>query len=77
VIHSFWVPALDFKVDAYPDHVNSFTFTLRDGRWLGHCAQLCGLYHAEMLFRIQAVPPAAFDRWLHSRGGSARAVSAS
>lgn len=75
VIHSFWVPGLDFKMDVYPDHVNSFTFTLRDGRWLGRCAQLCGLYHEDMLFNLQAVPPARFDAWLHARGGSATAVS--
>lgn len=76
VIHSFWLPGLDFKMDVYPGHLNSFTFTLRPGRWTGHCAQLCGLYHAEMLFRLEAVPRAAFDRWLRSRGGSAAAVSA-
>lgn len=74
VIHSFWVPGLKFKVDVYPDHVNSFTFTLRQGRWLGRCAQLCGLYHASMLFNVQAVAPARFDAWLHARGGSATAV---
>lgn len=75
VIHSFWVPGLDFKVDAYPHHINTFTFTrLHDGRWLGRCAQLCGLYHSEMLFYLQAIPPARFDAWLHARGGSATAV---
>lgn len=71
VIHSFWVPGLRFKLDAYPGHVNSFTFTLRDGSWLGHCAQFCGLFHAEMLFRLQAVPPAAFGRWLRAHDGRA------
>jgi cytochrome c oxidase subunit II len=76
VIHSFWVPGLDVKLDAYPGHVNSFTFTLRDGRWLGRCALLCGLYHDDMMFSVQAVPPARFDRWLHAHGGSATAVSA-
>jgi cytochrome c oxidase subunit 2 len=74
VVHSFWVPGLDFKVDVYPAHVNTFTFTLRQGRWRGHCAQLCGLYHAWMLFNLQAIAPARFDAWLHARGGSATAV---
>jgi cytochrome c oxidase subunit 2 len=75
VIHSFWVPGLRFKVDIYPDHVNSFTFTLPQGRWTGRCAQFCGVYHDDMVFRLQAVPVARFDRWLHARGGPAQAVS--
>jgi hypothetical protein len=28
-----------------------------------------------MMFHLQAVPVARFDRWLHARGGPARAVS--
>jgi cytochrome c oxidase subunit 2 len=76
VIHSFWVPALRVKMDAYPGHTNFFTWRLRQGRWTGHCAQYCGLYHYGMLFYLQAVPPAQFDHWLHARGGPARAVKA-
>lgn len=67
VIHSFWVPGIRFKMDIYPHHVNSFTVTLHDGRWVGHCAEFCGLYHDEMLFHLQAVPPAQFDRWIKAR----------
>lgn len=74
VIHSFWIPALRVKMDAYPQHINTFTMRLPRGRWLGHCAQYCGLYHYGMMFYLQAVPPAQFDRWLHARGGPARAV---
>jgi cytochrome c oxidase subunit 2 len=75
VIHSFWIPGLDVKMDVYPGHVNSFTLDLHDGRWPGRCAELCGLYHVDMTFSVQAVPPASFDRWLHAHGGSATAVS--
>jgi heme/copper-type cytochrome/quinol oxidase subunit 2 len=67
VIHAFWVPALKFKMDIYPGHVNSFTFTLRDGRWIGRCTQFCGLYHYGMMFYLQAVPREQFYRWLHAR----------
>lgn len=75
VIHGFWVPALKVKMYAYPQHVNYFTMTpLKPGRWLGHCNEFCGLYHYGMMFYVQAVPPAQFDRWLHSRGGPAQAV---
>lgn len=76
VIHSFWLPGLRYKIDVYPGHVNAFTMTLPDGRWLGRCAEFCGLYHYGMMFNVQAVPPAQFGRWLRARGGSAAAVSA-
>lgn len=75
VVHSFWIPALRFKMDIYPDHVNTFTMTVRTGRWRGRCAQYCGLYHYGMAFYIQAIPPAQFNRWLHAHGGPAHAVA--
>ena len=67
VIHSFWIPGLKFKLDIYPGHPNSFTFTLHNGRWRGRCAEFCGLYHTDMRFTIEAVPRAQFSRWLSSR----------
>ncbi len=71
VVHEFWAPVLDFKINAYPGHTNAFTITLtRTGRWIGRCAQLCGLYHYEMDFYVQAVPVAAFNQFLRSRGGT-------
>lgn len=71
VVHAFWVPYLRFKMYAYPGHVNSFTVTLaHPGRWIGRCAQLCGLYHYGMDFYLRGVPQAAFDRFLQANGGS-------
>jgi cytochrome c oxidase subunit 2 len=76
VVHAFWVPYLRFKIYAYPGHWNNFTVTLRhDGRWIGRCAQICGLLHYEMDFYVKAVPPATFDKFLHARGGSPMAVN--
>lgn len=75
VIHGFWVPGLRLKLDAYPDHVNTVSFVPPAGYWVGHCSQLCGLYHSEMMFRVRALPAAAFDRWLHAHGGPAGLVS--
>jgi cytochrome c oxidase subunit II len=76
VIHGYWLPYLRWKIYAYPNHVNTFTVTLsQDGKWIGRCSELCGLYHYEMDFYVQAVPPAQFDRWLAAHGGSATAVS--
>ena len=71
VIHAVWVPYLRYKIYAYPGHVNTFTVTLtHTGRWIGRCAQLCGLFHYEMDFYLQAETPAQFDRWLRAQGGS-------
>lgn len=75
VIHAFWVPYLREKMYAYPGHVNRFTVTLTSsGRYIGRCAQLCGLYHYEMDFWLQAESPARFGRWLRAHGGSAAAL---
>lgn len=71
VVHAFWLPYLRFKMYAYPDHTNTFTTTLpRTGRWLGRCAQLCGLYHYQMDFYVQVVSPAAFQAFLRAKGGA-------
>jgi cytochrome c oxidase subunit 2 len=70
VIHSFWVPAFRFKMDAFPDHVNSFVMTVpHPGIWLGRCAEFCGEDHAFMTFHLRAVAPAAYDRWIAARSG--------
>jgi cytochrome c oxidase subunit 2 len=67
VIHAFWLPAQRFKVNAYPGQVNTFTITFpKAGRWLGRCAEICGLYHFDMDFYLQAVPSAAFAAFLRT-----------
>src|SRR5436190_13061919 len=66
VIHSFWVPALRFKRDAFPDRVSDFDLVLDPGvTTTGHCAEFCGLGHDRMDFQVVSMDPAAFDRWLH------------
>ena len=67
VIHAVWMPQWDFKLYAYPGHVSSATLSIsRAGKWINRCAQLCGLYHYEMDFWLQAVPPATFQRYLRT-----------
>jgi cytochrome c oxidase subunit 2 len=76
VIHSFWIPAFRFKMDAFPRHVSSFVITApHPGVWLGHCAEFCGEDHAFMAFHFKALPAAAFRSWLTAR--EAGAVGAS
>ena len=56
VIHSFWVPAFLFKMDVVPGRDNHFTFTpTREGKFVGRCAELCGVYHSRMLFDVRVV----------------------
>src|SRR5512143_3137021 len=49
VIHSFWVPQLNGKTDAFPNHVNtSWIQANTPGTYVGQCAELCGAGHANM-----------------------------
>jgi len=67
VVHAVWVPQWRFKLYAYPGHVGNLTITIpRTGRWIGRCAQLCGLFHYAMDFWLRAVSPAAFKTFLRT-----------
>lgn len=68
VIHSLWIPQLRYKMDVFPDHVNTFTLTLdHEGRWKGRCAEFCGGRHYSMDFWVRAVSPRDYDRFLHGQ----------
>jgi cytochrome c oxidase subunit II len=59
VQHSFWVVDFMQKRDLYPGHEQynpyiSITPT-RTGEYMGKCAELCGEYHSEMLFKVRVV----------------------
>ena len=65
VAHSFWVPAFLFKMDAIPGRTNTFEVTpTAIGTYRGKCAELCGEYHAEMLFNVKVVSKADYDAHL-------------
>ena len=65
VIHSFWVPAFLFKMDVVPGRDNHFGLTPnRTGTFEGRCAELCGVYHSRMLFKVKVVDRAEFDAHL-------------
>ena len=64
VVHAFWVPAERFKRDAWPDRPQTFDLTFAPGgAWGGHCAQFCGLKHADMVFTVDAMRGAEFRAW--------------
>jgi cytochrome c oxidase subunit 2 len=61
VIHSFWVPSFLFKMDDFPGRNNTFELTPdKIGRYEGKCAELCGTYHARMLFEVHVVSDADY-----------------
>lgn len=61
VIHSFWIPDFYFKLDVIPGHPNSFDVTpTKLGDFTGRCAELCGTYHAAMLFNVHVVTEQEF-----------------
>ncbi|MFT4188463.1 MAG: cytochrome c oxidase subunit II [Aeromicrobium sp.] len=67
VIHSFWIPEFYFKLDVVPGKVNSFDVTpTREGVFTGRCAELCGLYHSRMIFKVRVVDRAEYDAHLAS-----------
>ena len=66
VIHSFWVPAFYFKLDVIPGRHNSFDITPdKVGVYSGKCAELCGTYHAAMLFTVHVVPEQEYTAYLN------------
>ena len=77
VIHSFWVPQLNRKIDVFPDQVNRVElYADKAGRYRGQCAEFCGLQHAHMGFYVFAQPRAAFERWLGQQARPATTVNA-
>jgi cytochrome c oxidase subunit 2 len=72
VIHSFFVPQFLYKRDAIPGHPNTFTIDIQQpGSYAGDCAELCGIYHAQMPFTITAVSDADYQAWLAEQRAAA------
>jgi cytochrome c oxidase subunit II len=65
VIHSFWVPALQGKMDLIPGRTTEIAFQAdRPGIHRGQCAEYCGTQHARMAFWVIVDAPRDFDAWL-------------
>jgi cytochrome c oxidase subunit II len=76
VIHSFWVPQLNRKIDTVPGHPNRvLLYADKPGRYRGQCAEFCGLQHAHMGTYVFADSPDRFRRWLANMERPRRAPS--
>jgi cytochrome c oxidase subunit 2 len=64
VIHSFWVPQLQGKLDLIPGKANvTWLQADRPGTYRGLCAEYCGLQHSRMGFLVIAQPADEFAAW--------------
>ncbi len=68
VIHSFWVPQLSHKMDAIPGQDNHIWFSADTaGEFHGHCAEFCGLNHANMRIKVVVESQADYDAWVKNQ----------
>jgi cytochrome c oxidase subunit 2 len=73
VIHSFWVPELNRKIDMIPGRDNRvLLYADRPGRFRGQCAEFCGIQHAHMAMFVFAQSRGEFQRWLSNQRAGAR-----
>jgi len=70
VIHSFWVIDFLYKKDMIPGKENVMYFQpTKVGEYYGKCAELCGEYHSQMLFKVKVVDEAEFQAHLAELAG--------
>ena len=68
VIHSFWVPQLQGKIDVIPGRINATWLQAdRPGVYRGQCAEFCGDQHARMALLVVADPADQFSAWLEDQ----------
>lgn len=68
VIHSFAVPSLGIKADAYPGRLNQVSVLInREGVFYGQCSEICGVLHSSMPIVIESVSLEKFLSWLDAQ----------
>jgi cytochrome c oxidase subunit 2 len=76
VIHSFWVPELNRKIDMIPGQDNRIElYAEQPGTYRGQCAEFCGLQHANMAFTVVAEEQGSFESWLRRERRPAAAAA--
>ncbi|HEV2325993.1 MAG TPA: c-type cytochrome [Terracidiphilus sp.] len=65
VMHSFWIPALNGKVDLIPGQPNYIRMMAsQPGVYRGQCAEFCGDEHALMRLLAVVQKPSDYNAWL-------------
>jgi cytochrome c oxidase subunit 2 len=68
VVHSWWIPQLQGKIQAIPGRTNHAWFRAdRIGTYYGQCAELCGLYHDAMKATVVATSQADYQSFISSQ----------
>jgi cytochrome c oxidase subunit 2 len=76
VMHSFWVPKLAGKVDMIPNRANLLWLEAdHPGYYYGQCAEFCGESHAVMRFRVIALAPEEYAKWVVQQKLPAREIA--
>jgi cytochrome c oxidase subunit II len=74
VIHSFWVPRLQGKLDVIPGDTNDLRLLATvPGTYIGQCAEFCGVQHARMGITVVVDDSATFAQWLGNQLADGRA----
>ena len=75
VLHSFWVPKLAGKLDIIPTRTNKMWFKADSDKidslpatLYGQCAELCGVAHALMRFRVHVLSEDDYEEWVSNFG---------
>lgn len=75
VLHSFWVPKLAGKLDMIPTRTNKMWFKADSSKidslpatFYGQCAELCGVSHAQMKFRVKVMSEDDYAAWVSNYG---------
>jgi cytochrome c oxidase subunit 2 len=86
VIHSWFVPSFGVQEYAIVGRLNESWMKIEhEGTYYGQCNQICGVNHAFMPIKVEAVSKDAFEKWLvdakkkfarHDDGGAAMRVAA-
>ncbi len=65
VMHNFWIPKLNGKRYLIPGQQTTLTLEADEpGEYWGQCGEFCGLSHAIMRARVEALPESEFETWL-------------
>lgn len=65
VLHSWWIPQLNGKIQAVPGRTNHTWFRAdKTGTFYGQCAELCGPFHEAMQARVISESPEEYQRFI-------------
>jgi cytochrome c oxidase subunit 2 len=68
VVHSWWIPQLNGKIQAIPGRTNHTWFRAnKTGTFYGQCAELCGPFHEAMKARVISESQADYQRFVSTR----------